>query len=194
MSEKLSTRVEVIELLLKLPLRGAKRLPDGATSKQLDSAEDSLGYELPTEYRDWLSISNGPPVVPGGMVGIGKKVRANDILGLFAIYPEWRDKRYLPITGDGLGNDFILAIGDEFGGWRPVLFVETQAGLTSPSYIVASDLWHFLKAFFLSELGDEWWPFDPERTTHSDPDIMKVPNVTLPWDCQNRDPSALSAN
>lgn len=181
MSEQLHLKTEVLELLSKLPLRGTKRLPSGATAESIDAVERALGFDLPNEYREWLSISNGPPVVPGGMVGIGKKTKTNEILGLMSAYPDWLSHKYLPVTGDGFGNDYVLAAGSEYGGWRPILFLETQEASASPSFIVASDLWHFLKAFFLSELGDTWWPFDRIKTLSFDPDIERVPNVKLPW-------------
>lgn len=181
MNEQMKIREEVYDLLKKLPLRGAKRFPEGANPEHLDSLERSLGFCLPEEYRNWLIMSNGPPVVPGGMAGIEKKTATNDILKLMEIYPIWKANRYLPITGDGFGNDYVLAVGHQYGKWNPVLFIESQEGAESPTYIVASDLWLFLKGFFLMELGEDGWPFDQEKTLLFDPDISKVPNIKLPW-------------
>jgi cell wall assembly regulator SMI1 len=173
---------EIRELLVTLPLlHGATRLADGAGVGELDSAEEMFGHPLPSEYRIWMSISNGPKVVWGGMARIGEIDDNHSLAWYWDIYPAWKQKGYLPIAADGFGNTYVLCVSEAYNGWRPILFIESIEDEVMPAYVAASDLWHFLKGKFRSELGEEWWPFDEKAMLAFDPNIVQIPEVPMPW-------------
>jgi hypothetical protein len=56
-----------------------------------------------------------------------------------------------------------------------------QADQDTISYLVATDLWLFLRFLFLSETGDRRWPFDREAVLAADSAMQDVPGDLMPW-------------
>ena len=68
----------------------------------------------------------------------------------------WRDRGWLPVAGDGCGNQYVLV----------------SHGI---AYVVASDLWTFLRFLLLRETGDGRWPFDRRAVIAADPELAGLP-------------------
>jgi hypothetical protein len=61
------------------------------------------------------------------------------------------------------------------------LFVDTSSSSDVASYIVPSDIGHFLVSLLEKELGKEGWPFNEKSVIESDPQICHFKGVDLPW-------------
>lgn len=169
-------------VLANVPQPPGESLPSGASDAELNSFSDRTGIVLPNEFRQWLKFTNGACVGPGGLFGIRTALPFLDIETYFGMYPSWREKKWLPIAGDGCGNYYVIATQSEYGVGYPVLFIETFASSDLPAYIVASDLEHFLHFLFEKEIGNRTWPFDERTVTKKDPAILNFANVSLPWE------------
>ena len=77
---------------------------------------------------------------------------------------------------------YLIAPLRRYGLDHPVCFWdhETDDPLV-PGYVVASDLWHFVRFLLRSELGERSWPFDREKVLAEDPAIAKVTGIDLRW-------------
>ena len=93
----------------------------------------------------------------------------------------WKSKKWIPIAGDGCGNYYLLATSHEYGRGRPVFFVDTHEDPNEPSYLVASDLWHFMSFLLRKELGESAWPFRKEFVVEEDPAIESYHGLRYPW-------------
>jgi hypothetical protein len=64
-----------------------------------------------------------------------------------------------------------------------VFFVDCHEDCDVPSYVVGSDIWHFLVGYLSDELWESWWPFDEKRMLAFDPAIAQLASVgALPWE------------
>jgi hypothetical protein len=169
------------DLLTKIPLPPGEELPQGIADADCDLFEQRTGMLLPADLRNWLIMTNGPCVGPGGLFGIRPRRRHLDIEAHLKMYPSWSAKKWIPIAGDGCGNYYVVATGQECGGGYPVLFVDTSASPDIPAYIVASDLEHFVIFLLEAELGDRSWPFRETSVIRADPNIVRFAGVKLPW-------------
>ena len=171
----------ILGLLSRVPKPPEDRLPPGISDKECDDFEKRNGIPLPPDLRDWLQVANGPCVGPGGLFGIRTARIHLDIESFLAMFPTWKTMKWVPIAGDGCGNYYILPTQHDYGLGYPILFIDGGVAFDTPSYIVASDLEHFLVAILEKELGMAGWPFDEAKVTLSDPRITQFNNVSLPW-------------
>lgn len=169
-----SITAEVIGLLSCLPVAPGYRLPTGATPESIEAAERRIGIPFPTELRNWLQHCNGPCVGPGGLLGINTPKPAFDLEFCLAGHQGWKERGFLPVAGDGCGNYYVMI--RQLGGppMRPIVFIDTIQNPLNPAYVVASDLWHFLRFLFLRELRQTKWPFAREEVCDADPRILNV--------------------
>ncbi len=189
----MSDPIDVVKQLLQIaPADPGRPLPGPATAQELAAFERSLGYEIPAELRRWLETCNGPLVGPGGLFGIGS---ADDDVNLehrAARHPEWSARRWIPVAGDGCGNDYLLVASGEFGPGHPVVFVEMISDPLTPAFVVASGLWRFLEGLLRQDIEEcspqhdrdseaARWPFDEALVVARDPAILDVVGVPLPW-------------
>ena len=140
-------------LVQAVPRPAGEQIPNGVTDDQLAGFEQRTGIAIPTDLRDWLRVSNGPCIGPGGFYGINT---ARDYLGIefiLGLRPEWRVKKWIPIAGDGCGNDYVMPTQQEYGAGYPVVFFDSMASTDVPSYIAASGVGHFLLFLLERELG-----------------------------------------
>ena len=172
----------VTQLLTIVPRPPGTAIPGPASTGDLNAFRQSIGYEIPPDLRDWLNISNGPCVGPGGLFGIGLLPKHLSIDHHLSLYPEWGERRWLPIAGDGSGNYYLLAASEEFGGGHPIVFVEPIVDKFKPIYVAASNIWSFLDFLLRRELNQSKWPFDQAEVLACDPDILTVVGVSLPWE------------
>jgi cell wall assembly regulator SMI1 len=168
-------------LLAQAPQPPEERLPGGISDTECDAFEQRTGIRLPEEVRQWLKISNGPCVGPGGLYGIRPQRSHLDIEAILDLYPSWKTRQWIPIAGDGCGNYYVIPTQEEYGSGYPVLFVDTNSTSDVPAYIVASDIGHFLVSLLEKELGEKRWPFDENYVTKADPEITRFVGVPLPW-------------
>ena len=68
-------------------------------------------------------------------------------------------------------------------------FLDHEISLKEPAYIVASNLWQFLRFLLQAELDRlqnraSGWPFDEASVLKADPELARCGvNVPLPWEC-----------
>jgi hypothetical protein len=175
-------KTEALQLLGRLPVAPGYKLPLGADEKNIAEAENWFGFALPKELRDWLRHCNGPCVGPGGLLGVGTPNPAFDIQRCVAGHPGWAEHKFLPVAGDGCGNYYVIAPDPHQSVPHPVVLVDTIHDPLAPSYVVGSDLWHFLRFLFLRELGRSKWPFAREEVCATDPKVLNVSIAPFPWD------------
>lgn len=175
-------RAEVVKLLHTVPSPPGEPLPSGVPRHVLEEFEESIGIRLPEGVQSWLATCNGPCVGAGGVMGISPLRKSLDITRRLASFPEWRVRGWLPIAGDGCGNYYLVATRNEFGRGEPVFFIDTMANRELPTYLVASDIWHFLRFFLLDDLKMTRWPFDAAEVVAADPDILRFKGAPLPWE------------
>ena len=154
--------------LLFLPRPPEEELPRGVTEESLDAFTARTGLSIPSEMREWLKISNGPCVGPGGMFGIKPAREDLDIEGVFALYPSWRSRGWIPLAGDGCGNYYVVLAASE---GTPVGFVEVTCDQDAIARVVAPTVFAFLDALFDKELGKKR-PLDDGREFVGDPRVF----------------------
>src|SRR5581483_128991 len=99
-------------------------------------------------------------------------------LGMF---PSWKVRKWVPVAGDGCGNYYVIPTQGEYGSGYPVLFIDTSSTSDAPSFVVSSDIGHFLVALLEKELGAAGWPFNENYVTKADPRITDFSHVPMPW-------------
>lgn len=169
------------QLLAQVPRPPEEEIPSGTSDRECNAFEQRTDIFLPDEVRQWLKITNGPCVGPGGLYGIRPQRSHLDMEAFFEIYHSWRNRKWIPIAGDGCGNYYIIPTQAEYGIGYPVLFVDTSSPFDVPAFIVASDIEHFLIALFKKELGEKGWPFNENYVTKTDPGIISFVGISLPW-------------
>jgi cell wall assembly regulator SMI1 len=173
---------KIKELLARVPRPPEDSIPGGVSDGDLAKLEKRLGFPLPDSVRDWLKVSNGPCVGPGGLFGVRPKRKHLDIESYFKMFPAWKPKGWIPIAGDGCGNYYVIPANQDFGKGFPVVFIDTGESADEPAYIVSSDIEHFLISLLECELGSEGWPFDERVVMRNDPHITRFRGVSLPWE------------
>ena len=179
-------RLEVAQLLRKVPKPPNYSLPEGASENELAYLSKILGYALPIELGDWLRTSNGPLVGPGGVYGVPPAEKKLLITEHLKQNSAWQASRWIPVAGDGNGNTYVLDATPGIGSSHSVYFVDHED--ERECYRVASNLWLFLRFLFLSELArvhqeKPHWPFDKSYVLHFDPAIaMYSGAIVLPWE------------
>ena len=172
---------EAVDLLNELARRSGVRLPDGAAPAVLGRFRAFLGFPIPDGVNEWLSVHNGAPVPPAGIFGF-ETIPEIDLRRELAVYPSWRERRWIPIAGDGFGNYYVVDASQRYLSTDPVLFVETLESIDEPAYLVSSSVWRFLKFFLSEELGVESrWPFDEQYVLQSDTALAATPETLRPW-------------
>lgn len=140
--------------------------------------EQSHHVCLPVAYKNWLTLANGALVGEEGLFGIGTRNPFLDIEEVLKVYPVWERKKWIPVAGDGCGNYYLLeAVAEN----SPVFFIDTAENPTEFTYVVASDLWHFIWFYLQEALGEERWPADPEYVLAEDPRIQTCSNIPPIW-------------
>jgi hypothetical protein len=171
----------ISELLYQVPRPPEDSIPPGVCTEQLAQFEGRTGIKLPAMLRRWLTLTNAPCIGPGGFYGIHPTRSHLDIEEYLRQFPEWRGRKWIPVAGDGCGNQYIIPTQNEFGLGYPVMFVDMGQTIASPAYIVASDLEHFIVAILQNELGATGWPFNRNQLLTFDPLIMNYHGIPFPW-------------
>jgi hypothetical protein len=173
-----SVRQEVVKLLLAAERAPGKPFPGGADDAELAELQSRLEIPLPVTLVDWLRVCKGDAIDPGGVYGVRPDQPDIDIAGTLSRLPGWRSRGWIPIAGDGCGDYYVLIGNGQLAGC--VGFVD-QSDLDEIDFIVASDLWLFLRFLLLKEAGDRRWPFDSQAVLAADPTMGNVPDELQPW-------------
>lgn len=109
-------------------------------------------------------------------------------------YPEWKDKGWIAIAGDGCGDTYVLDTQNTAGATHPIYFIDHETYEGEADYVVASGLWPFLRFLLLNDLRgqdafhdggkhESYWPFNAERVLAEDPALRQYKGtVPLAWD------------
>jgi len=177
----MTDKERILDLLVSVPKGPWHMLPEGATEAQLSAFLQRTGMQLPPELSSWLSISNGPCVGQGQLFGLETRREWRDIYHILALFPEWKEKKWIPVADDGCGNYYVVPTNGDFGPGFPIVFVDLGESFDSPAYIVASGVLKFIQFYLEDELRLTQWPFDRDEVVRRDPDILKFSGVKLPW-------------
>jgi cell wall assembly regulator SMI1 len=172
--------------------------PAATSDVDIEALQGRIGIKVPDDLREWLKISNGAFADTIPVYGAHPAEHPLSMEGILNIFPLWREIKWIPVAGDGCGNYYVIATQNEFGEGFPVVFIEAVTDNSTPRYIVASDLGHFLVLVMESELAQRdldpveteleplpW--FNEQKVLHDDPAILNFHGVPLPW---NADKSA----
>ena len=175
---------EVLNMLPRLQLGPDDSLPAGTSLWHINAASVRLGLPFPPELVDWLQICNGPLVGQGGVFGIRPDESFVDVESRHTLLPDWCQREYLPVAGDGCGSQYVISSKPKGLGLFPVYFVDHghHGTLDRPSYVVASGLWRFLWFYFRDDLGDRGWPCKEIYVLRHDPTLTGLENESFCWD------------
>jgi hypothetical protein len=171
---------DILALLKAVP-QPPEGIPPGIQLGEIRAFEEELGFAFPPPFRKWLEITNGPCVGPGGLCGIRTLRDIQDIAKVFESHPQWKNRRWVPVAGDGCGDFYLMATTEEFGAGYPVFFVDIHENENVPTYVAASGLWPFLRFFLGRELASTGWPFRKEFVLARDPAIIACQGLPFPW-------------
>jgi cell wall assembly regulator SMI1 len=176
----------VLALMQRAVAEHLGQFTPGADAGELDRLAAYLGYPVPAELRDWLSRCNGSSAGgPGEIYGAYPERRTLRIDSFATIYPQWTERRWIPVASDGTGNYYVLDASHLPTDTDAVFFIDTMDDPDRLGYIVGSRLLPFLRFLLEKELerpGADGWPFDPDYVLARDPDLAKVRDPSLlPW-------------
>jgi len=172
---------EVVKLLHQVPLPPGERIPTGVAEPELTAFTVRTGVKLPSSLRTWLTITNGPSIGAWGLFGIDPRQEYLNVEHHYQRYPSWMQKKWIPVAGDGHAHYYVLITWEEYGPGFPVVYVDANISVDTPTYVVASDLWYFLRALLEKERSSTRWPFDKEELLAFDPEIARFEGVAMPW-------------
>jgi hypothetical protein len=178
----------IFVLLDQVPREPNTQLPEGATDQELFAFEKSMVLRLPVELKEWLRTCNGPCVGPGGIYGVSPAPDFLSIEAHLASVPDWKTRGWFPVAGDGCGNHYVLDSNSGSGDQHPIYFIDHELSLTEPQYIVASNLWQFLRFLLQAELDrlhgiPPSWPFHEATVRAADPGLAQYSGkVSFPWE------------
>jgi cell wall assembly regulator SMI1 len=173
---------KAIQLLTRVPRPPDAQPCSGASSEQLSVLENLLGYSMPEPLRTWLTLCNGVIAGPGGLYGSKTTDDFLDIAFVLRMYPSWRERKWLPIAGDGNGNHYVIDASHTHLDTDGVFFVDVSEDPLELAYVVASGLPQFLVFLLEREVGVIQWPFDRDFVLARDSAISSVtPPRLLPW-------------
>jgi hypothetical protein len=195
-----SVQEQVKRLITEELQRKGERLPPGASDEDIAAFEVRTGLQVPQELRELLRWSNGPPVGPSGIYRLDPRDCHGGIELHYEFHPGWRKRGWIPIAGDGCGDNYLLDTSVVVGhdprqltlptltplaaGTHPVYFKDHETDSEAlPEYVVASGLWTFLHFWLLRDRRGHTWPFDRKCVLAEDPALTAYQgDVPLPWD------------
>ena len=174
-------RDEALKLLPFMKTPPDEGIPEGASASAIQMAENRLGLKYPSDFREWLMVTNGPPIGRGGMLGIHPVGCSEDIENVLKFYSAWVSNNWIPVAGNGCGDYYVLVHESE--KMNSVAFIDCAFDSDRIAYVIASNLWTFLRYYFESELADSdtEWPFNKDETLKNDPDLLNS-RLPLPWE------------
>jgi hypothetical protein len=143
------TADEALEVLPGL-VAGAIRAPEeeaprGASPAEIDSLRASLGCDIPPALRTWLAVCRGAGIGPGGVFGQRPDRPFLDMPQRRDSFPEWAERGWLPVAGDGCGNYYVLTADGAVG------FVDTMKDPGQIDRQAAGDLLSFMTGLLAAD-------------------------------------------
>ena len=182
----MSIEDEVLALVHEVPRPPGEGIPGGATPAAIDALGKSMGRPVPQELQAWLLRCNCPRVGPGGVYGVCPDDDYVDIAAKYRLRPHWLERGWVPVAGDGCGNYYVLDLARRTRSGHPVLFLDWEDSsdlvCDTPSYVVASGLWPFLRYLLLGEKKAAYNIWDEEEALREDPGLADVEGVLRPWE------------
>ena len=190
------TKEQVSSLLAKAPMTQTKHKPyPSAKEEYFEQFMVEYGFSIPSTLADYLRISNGAWIYPNGVYGIYTEDERLDIRKMFEYFPEWLERKWIPISSDGCGCYNVMDAGYNQTEHQPIFFIDCS-DYVKPDYIVASNMWTYIYFHIEQELRDEenpppefphmsepsLWPFNKEYVLSVDPDIEKITAYPIPWE------------
>jgi hypothetical protein len=177
---------EVLRLVDRMPRQPNSIIPGGASDEEIDALGTRLGLPIPDELRAWLGCCNGPLVGPGGLFGIRPDWDFLDIEARASGFPWWREKRWIPVAGDGCGNYYVLDLRSKTRSGHPTLFLDwadsVENSLDTASYVVASGLWPFLRYILSCEINEGYDLWNQREALRHDSGLADIRDLPLPWE------------
>jgi cell wall assembly regulator SMI1 len=146
--------------------------PGGADDAEIADLQQAVRVPLPADLMEWLRVCKGDLIGPGGLYGVRHNPNVTDIASALDRFPNWRERGWLPIAGDGNGDHYVLITDGELTGC--VGFID-QADNDAIRYIVATNLWTFLWFLLRNDNGDHRWPFHRNHVARHDPAMATIP-------------------
>lgn len=166
-------------LVQRVPRAPEDAIPPGVSEQEVEEFAARNQLTVPTELAQYLELSNGPCIGPGGLLGIRTTRPDLDIESIYRIFPDWRAKQWIPVAGDGCGNYYVVV---PVAGRSPVVFVDTGLDAMKPDYVVASGVLRFLCSLLQQELTPTGWPFEEALVRRLDPDLASFGAwLPMPW-------------
>lgn len=148
----------------------------GATDDEIRSLETAIGMSLPESLKSWLRVCRSSLGGEGGIYGTSQS--HSEFLNIDArldLYPTWRELGWIPIAGDGCGNQYVIV---DYEGREAVAFIEAVVDPEQIAYFTATTLDIFLREMLHEMLRDEadksGWPFDRNYVQRVDPDLLEI--------------------
>ena len=130
---------------------------DACTQKQILELEKSLGYELPSDYKQFLTCTNGLEFVSGHTTS--RIFSFEELCNVRGVY-DWRIKEFLTI-GTYAESSLDILIDLTQRGSRNMYVVDTMADECFSR--LNCDFRTFLDRF-ISTNGDTFWEWGAEKT------------------------------
>lgn len=137
-------------------IHGAVRAPDeeirGASGIELAALRTRLGRDLPAQLAELLTICNGARIGPGGLFGHRPDDPYVDLPSYIDLFPQWAERGWLPVAGDGCGNYYVLLADDSVG------FIDPMTVPNALDERTHADLFEFVEAILASDQADHFGP------------------------------------
>ncbi|WP_144394245.1 SMI1/KNR4 family protein [Pleionea sediminis] len=172
----------IVKMIKSFASENSVGVNDGLTNTEFFKAQNDIGVAIPDDLKLLLHSVNGTSIPPGGIFGINTPQDFLDIIEVYKLYPEWKEKGWIPIATDGCGNYYAVVTNNEFNILNCVVFIDTMESTSKPSFIVSSNIWAFLQGLINEERNQEGWPFDKDGVLARDPDVEKSQNIAYPWE------------
>lgn len=177
---------EVLALVHKVPRAPEASIPSGLSAEAIAALAARLQHPIPPELQSWLLRCNCPPVGPGGLFGVCPDDPSQDIEAHYRRFPLWRNKGWIPVAGDGCGNFYVLDLNTRTRSGHPILFLDHENSVEevcdTPSYVVASSLWPFLRYILLAEKKAAYSIWKEHEALREDPGLADNVGIPRPWE------------
>jgi len=151
----------------------------GAKVEEIQRGEAISGIAFTTELKDWLSAVNGLELQ--GVIFYS----VQNMIDTLYEYPIYKEKRFLPIAGDGCGSDYVMMY--EKSLIDPPIGMVEGVKRDRINGLCASSLYHFIYYFIRHsrDVEEYPWPGNKDFVLEVDPNILNFGEVPRGMKTQN---------